>query len=123
MLKNYKELKVWQKSYQLCLEIYRATNIFPKNEGFGLTSQMRRSALSIPSNIAEGYGRKTTSEYLRSLYISYGSTCELETQLLLSGDLGYLGKEDLSKLKREMGAVERMLKALIKSLENKRLTP
>jgi hypothetical protein len=62
MLKNYKELKVWQKSYQLCLIMYRATNVFPKNEDFGLTSQMRRSALSIPSNVAEGYGRKTTPE-------------------------------------------------------------
>jgi four helix bundle protein len=123
MLKNYKALKVWQKSYQLCLGIYKVTNTFPKNEDFGLTSQMRRAALSIPSNIAEGYGRKTTLEYLRSLYIAYGSTCELETQLLLSGDLGYLNKENLSELQRDIGEVERMLKALIKSLENKRLNP
>ena len=84
---------------------------------------MRRSALSIPSNIAEGYGRKTTPDYLRSLYIAYGSTCELETQLLLSGDLGYLDKESLSGLQRDIGKVERMMKALIKSLENKHLTP
>jgi len=123
MLKNYKELKVWQKSYQLCLAIYKATKIFPKNEGFGLTSQMRRAALSIPSNIAEGYGRKTTPDYLRSLYIAYGSTCELETQILLSGDLGYLNKESLSELQRDIGDIERMLKALIKSLENKHLNP
>ena len=95
MLKNYKELKVWQKSYQLCLEMYKVTKTFPKNEGFGLTSQMRRATRSIPSNIAEGYGRKTTPEYLRFLYIAYGSTCELETQMLLSGDLGYLNKENL----------------------------
>ena len=123
MLKNYKELKVWQKSYQLCLEMYKATKTFPKNEGFGLTSQMRRATLSIPSNIAEGYGRKTTPEYLRFLYIAYGSTCELETQLLLSGDLGYLNKEKVSELQRDIGEVERMLKALIKSLENKPLNP
>jgi four helix bundle protein len=123
MLRNYKELKVWQKSYQLCLRIYRATDVFPKNEGFGLTSQMRRSALSIPSNVAEGYGRKTTPEYLRFLSIAYGSTCELETQLLLSGDLGYLDKENLSGLQRDIREVERMMKALIKSLENKHLTP
>jgi len=123
MLKNYKELKVWQKSYQLCLRIYRATDVFPKSERFGLTSQMRRSALSIPSNVAEGYGRKTTPEYVRSLYIAYGSTCELETQLLLSGDLGYLDKESLSGLQRDIREVERMMKALIQSLENKRLTP
>jgi four helix bundle protein len=121
MLKNYKDLKVWQKSYQLCLEIYKATKTFPKNEGFGMVSQMRRAALSMPSNIAEGYGRKTTPEYLRFLYIAYGSMCELETQLLLSGDLGYLNKESLSELQRDIGEVERMLKALIKSLENKHL--
>ena len=123
MLKNYKELKVWQKSYQLCLEIYKATKTFPKNEGFDLTSQMRRSVLSIPSTIEEEYGRKTTPEYVRFLYIAYGSTCELETQLLLSGELGYLNKENLSELQRDIGEVERMLKALIKSLENKPLNP
>ena len=88
MLKNYKELKVWEKSYQLCLEIYRTSKKFPKHEIYGLISQIRRAALSIPSNIAEGYGRKTTPEYLRSLYIAYGSVCELETQILVSGDLG-----------------------------------
>ena len=89
MIKNYKELKVWQKSYRLCLEVYRVTKGFPKEELYGLTSQMRSAALSIPCNIAEGYGRKTTPEYIRSLYIAYGSTCERETQTLLAGDLGY----------------------------------
>jgi four helix bundle protein len=84
---------------------------------------MRRSALSIPSNVAEGYGRKTTPEYVRSLYIAYGSTCELETQLLLSGDLGYLDKESLLGLQTDIREVERILKALIKSLENKHSTP
>jgi four helix bundle protein len=87
MLKNYRDLKVWQKSYGLCLDLYRITKKFPKEERYGLTSQIRRSAVSIPSNIAEGYGRKTTADYLKSL------------------------------------EVERMLKALIKSLENKRLDP
>jgi len=123
MLKNYNELKVWEKSYQLCLEVYRMTKGFPKNETYGLMSQMRRAALSIPSNIAEGYGRKTTPEYLRGLYIAYGSVCELETQILLSGDLGYLMEKSLSKLQGDLGEVERMLKALIKSLENKPLNP
>jgi four helix bundle protein len=72
MIKNYKELKVWQKSYRLCLEVYRVTKGFPKEELYGLTSQMRRAALSIPCNIVEGYGRKTTPEYISSLYIAYG---------------------------------------------------
>ena len=67
MPKNYKELKAWQKSYQLCLEIYRITARFPKDEKFGLTSQIRRAAVSVPSNIAEGYGRKTTADYIKSL--------------------------------------------------------
>lgn len=86
MLKNYKELNVWQKSYALCLKIYGITTKFPNAERYGLTSQIRRSAVSIPSNIAEGYGRETTADYIRMLYISYGSVCELETQILLAGD-------------------------------------
>ena len=123
MLKNYKDLKVWQKSYRLCLDLYRITKKFPKEERYGLTSQIRRSAVSIPSNIAEGYGKKTTADYLRSLYIAYGSVCELETQVLLSGDLNYVNKENLVALKANTEEVERMLKALIKSLVNKHLDP
>jgi four helix bundle protein len=123
MLKNYKELKVWQKSYQMCLETYRITKGFPKEERYTLTSQIRRSAVSVPSNIAEGYGRKTTPEYIRALYFAYGSNCELETQILLSYDLGYINTEDMKKVQKDFKEVERMLKALIKSLENKRLNP
>ncbi|MBR9986894.1 MAG: four helix bundle protein [Desulfosarcina sp.] len=123
MLKNYKELKVWQKSYKLCLHVYKITKRFPKDEMYGLTSQIRRSAVSIPSNIAEGYGRKTTIEYVRFLYIAYGSVCELETQTMISADLGYVEKERLQELRGEIGDVERMLKAMIKSLENKHLNP
>jgi four helix bundle protein len=104
------------------LEVYRITQEFPKIEIYGVISQMRRAALSIPSNIAEGYGRKTI-EYLRFLYIAYGSVCELETQIMLSGDLGYLNENRLSKLQKEVREVERMLQALIKSLENKPLKP
>jgi len=123
MLKNYKELKVWKKSYELCLEIYRVTAKFPKEEKYGLTSQIRRSVVSIPSNIAEGYGRKTTKDYIRMLYISYGSVCELETQILLAGDLDLIEKGELSKLNKDIAEIERMLKALIKSLENKPSNP
>jgi four helix bundle protein len=117
MLKNYKELKVWQKAYQLCLKIYRATRKFPKEERFGLISQIRRAVVSVVSNIAEGYGRRTTAEYIRSLYIAYGSNCELETQILLSGDLGYIERARLKGIIEKIQEVERMLKALIKSLE------
>ncbi len=90
MLKNHRDLKVWQKLYGLCLDLYGITKEFPKEERYGLTSQIRRSAVSTPSNFAEGYGRKTTADYLRSLYIAYGSVCELETQVLLSVDLNYV---------------------------------
>jgi four helix bundle protein len=123
MLKNYKELKVWQKSYQLSLELYKITKGFPGDEKYGLTSQMRRAAVSVPSNIAEGYGRKTTRDYIRSLYLAYGSNCELETQILLSGDLGYIKAQEKEMLQKNVGEVERMLKALIKSLEEKHLNP
>ena len=123
MLKNFKELKVWQKSYKLCLKVYKITKKFPKTEVYSFTSQMRRAALSIPCNIAEGYGRKTTPDYLRFLYMSYGSICELETQILLSGDLEYIETESLSELQSDIGEVERMLKALIKSIERKNSNP
>lgn len=123
MLKNYKDLKVWQKSYQVCLEIYKITKDFPKQETYGLTSQIRRAAVSVPSNITEGYGRKTTPDYLRSLYIAYGSNCELETQVLLSGDLEYMNPKKRMEIKEAIGEVERMLKALIKSLEKKHSNP
>lgn len=123
MLKNFKELNVWQKSYDLCLMIYRITKEFPKEEIYGLTSQLRRVAVSIPSNIAEGYGRKTTTDYLRFLYIAYGSVCELETQILLSGDLEYISGDTLKKIHDNVAEVERMLKGLINSLEKKHSNP
>ena len=122
MLKNYKELKVWQKSYQLCLEVYRITAGFPKDEKFGLTSQIRRAVVSVPSKIAEGYGCKTTADYLKSLYIAYGSNCEMETQIMLSGDFNYIGRDIVEAITDKINEVERMLKALIKSLEEKRLS-
>jgi len=119
MLKNYKELKAWKKAYQLSLKIYRITTKFPPEERYGLTSQIRRAVVSIPSNIAEGYGRKTTPDYIRMLYIAYGSVCELETQILLAGDLAFIEKSELGTLTKDIKEVERMLKALIKSLEKK----
>ena len=123
MLKSFKELKVWQKSYKLCLKVYKITKKFPKTEVYSFTSQMRRAALSITCNIAEGYGRKTTPDYLRFLYMSYGSICELETQTLLAGDLEYIETKSLYELQGDLGEVERMLKALIKSIERRNVNP
>lgn len=115
---SYKELIVWQKAYKLCLEIYRITRVFPKEEVYGLTSQMRRAALSMPSNIAEGYGRKTRNEYIHFLYIAYGSACELETQTLLSIDLNLIN-EGADEVIEKINEVAKMLMALIKSLKDK----
>ena len=123
MLKNYKELHVWQKAYRLCVDIYQITKKFPPDEKYGLTSQIRRAAVSVPSNIAEGYGRKTTADYIHFLYFAYGSICELETQLLLSIEFGYIPADGVKKIESGMGEVERMLKALIKSLESKTSNP
>ena len=104
------------------MEVYRITAGFPKDEKFGLTSQSRRAVVSVPSNIAEGYGRKTTADYLKSLYIAYGSNCELETQIMLTGDFNYIGRDIIAAITDKINEVERMLKALIKSLEEKRLS-
>jgi len=120
MLKSYKDLTVWQRAYHLCLETYRLTSCFPAEERYGLVSQVRRAAVSVPSNIAEGYGRRSTGEYLQSLHIAYGSLCELETQILLAADLGLLKPEQSERAKGDIGDVERLLKALIRSLQQRR---
>ena len=105
------------------MEVYKISSKFPKDEKFGLTSQIRRAVVSVPSNIAEGYGRRTTADYIKSLYIAYGSNCELETQMMLSGDLDCISSDKVKIILDKIIEVERMLKALIKSLENKHLNP
>lgn len=90
---NYMELIVWNKSVDLVTEIYSVTTIFPKEELYGLTSQIRRASISVPSNIAEGHSRRSTSDYLQFLKIARGSCAELETQLIISKNLSYLSSE------------------------------
>ena len=119
MLSSYKELNVWKRGYALCLSIYHATKGFPKSEVYGLTSQLRRAACSVPSNIAEGYGRHSTADYIRSLRIAYGSLCEVETQLTLATDVEYIPASDSASLLESVGYVERMLQALIRSLDKR----
>lgn len=102
--KSFKDLIVWQKAYRLALETYKITETFPKVELYGLGHQIRKSAVSIVSNIAEGYGRQFIKEYQQFLSIAYGSRCELETQYLLAADLGYVSKENpIKDLIEEVG--------------------
>ena len=115
-VRTYRDLVVWQKAYDLSLAVYRATRGFPNDEVYGLRSQLRRAAISIPSNIAEGYGRRTTAEYVRSLNIAYGSRCELETQLSIAADLGYISRTVATRLEQQAAEVERMLTALRRAL-------
>ena len=119
MLKSYKDLIVWKKAYNFCLQIYKLTRKFPNEEKFCLVLQMRRASISIPSNIAEGYARKTPREYIYSLYVSYGSLCELETQIIIAKDLGYFDDRKFQLLEEGLSEIGKMLKAIIKSLKNK----
>ena len=92
-VKNFKDLLVWQKAFELVIAIYKVTETFPKTEAYGLAQQIRRSSVSIPSNIAEGFRRQHNKEYRQFLYISLGSASELETQIRIASHLGYLSKE------------------------------
>lgn len=121
-VRTYRDLQVWQRSYEVCRAVYRATAGFPKSEAYGLSGQLRRAAVSVPSNIAEGMGRRTTAEFIRSLNIAYGSNCEMETQLLLAKDLGYTKASDHKKLAERTAEVERMLTGLMRSLRTNRAT-
>jgi len=103
---SFKDLIVWQKAYKLVLEIYKMTRAFPVSETYGLAQQARRAAVSIPSNIAEGYGRKHQAEYKHFLSIAYGSLLELDTQYLLSVDLKYTGRNEVVEgLIKEAGSI------------------
>ena len=99
-VQHYRELIVWQKAIVLVEDVYRATNDFPKTEIYGLTSQIRRAAVSIPSNIAEGQGRNSTRDFLHFLSMAQGSLMELETQITIAERLGYLESEQENKLAR-----------------------
>ena len=115
-MKDFRQLKVWEKAHQVALAIYKATKEFPKEELYGLTSQIRRASMSIPTNISEGCGRNTDAEFARFLQIAMGSASETEYQLLLSHDLGFLNKEQYDKLNIEVTEVKRMLASLLRTL-------
>jgi len=115
---NYKELKVWLKARELVKFIYNLTAKFPKEEIYGLTSQMRRAVVSISSNIAEGSGFSSNKEFNRFLEISYSSASELETQIVLSFDLDFITEVDLNEGIDRINEIQKMLKGLMNSLRN-----
>jgi len=118
-MQSYKELIVWQKGIKLVTEIYRTTEKFPKTESFGLTSQIRRAAVSIPANIAEGYSRKHRPEYIQFLRIAFGSGAELETHLIIATNLGLVTKSGPEETSMLLNEVMRMLNKLISTLTTK----
>lgn len=119
MLQSYRELLVWQKAMELVLTVYCLTEAFPKREIYGLSAQLRRAGVSVPSNIAEGYGRGSHKEYLQFLSIAQGSLKELETQVILAERLAYATAAQANRVLAEAEVVGKMLGSLIRSLKSK----
>jgi four helix bundle protein len=118
MVRTHKDLDVWKQSIEFVTEIYRITEGFPKSEVYGLTSQIRRAAVSIPSNIAEGATRNHKKEFLQFLYISLSSASEVETQLIISRNLNFLEQSKLEELILKLTSISKMIQGLIKSVGN-----
>ena len=116
-MKDFRRLEVWEKSHQMVLAVYRATVCFPKAEEFGLKSQLRRCAASIPANIAEGCGRNTDGDFSRFLQIAMGSATELDYHLLLAKDLKFLSPTDYDRLASDVHRVKSMLASLLRKVE------
>ena len=116
-IKSYKDLNIWQRSIKVVEEIYKITKNFPKEEIYGLTSQLRRSAVSIPSNIAEGFARLSNKEYKQFLFISLGSCSELSTQIIIALRLEYLRSKEADQLLNEIDEISKMTMSLIKKLD------
>jgi four helix bundle protein len=115
-IKTYRDLQIWQKGIEIVTDIYGVTKKFPKEETYSLTAQMRRSAISIPSNVAEGFRRFHNKEYKQFLYISSGSCGELETQVMIARKLGYIDEEQEGTLLEKLDHIGRMMSSLIKKL-------
>ncbi|NOT70976.1 MAG: four helix bundle protein [Hyphomicrobium sp.] len=118
-IRSYRDLVVWQQAMALAASCYKATKAFPASEAYGMTSQIRRAAVSIPANIAEGNGRENTGSYIHSLRIAQGSLKELETHVLLAETVELMNKVDSEKLLEACDAVGRLLRGLIRSLQAK----
>jgi four helix bundle protein len=118
-MSTFRDLLIWQKSMSLVTEIYQLTNSFPKEEIYGLTSQIRRSAISIPSNIAEGYGRDGNKDYLKFLNVSISSLFEMQTQLEIAYNLKYINEIQFNKINEVSKEVERMLGSFIRKIRER----
>ena len=116
-MRNYRDLQTWNKAHQLTLELYKISRQFPKEEIYGLTSQLRRAASSIGANLAEGCGRQTNPEFARFVRIAMGSASELDYHLLLSRDLGFLESEAYEHSSRKLIEVRKMLSSLLSTVE------
>ena len=115
-IKSYRDLNIWERSIKVVEDIYKITKNFPQEEIHGLTSQLRRSAVSIPSNIAEGFARFSNKEYKQFLFISLGSCAELSTQIIIALRLGYLKSKEADQLLNEIDEISKMIMSLIKKL-------
>ena len=118
-MRNYRELEVWQKSHKLTLDLYRISRSFPKEETYGLTSQLRRAAVSVGANLAEGCGRRTSPELARFVRIAMGSASELDYHLLLCRDFDFVTESQYERSVAELTRVRKMLSALLASIEAK----
>lgn len=116
-VKSYKDLEVWKRSIILAENVYTTTKSFPEKENFSLTSQMRRAAVSIPSNLAEGQARKHTREFVQFIHHSLGSLAELDTRAIIACRVGYLAEKDSAAIEAEIAELRKMLYGLINSLE------
>ena len=118
-MKTHKDLEVWQKAIAFVTDVYNQTSNFPKEEIYGLVSQLRRSAVSIPSNIAEGAARQSNKEYIQFLYVALGSLMELDTQLIIAKNLNFLSNESLNDLQSKTNEIGKMLNGFIQYRKSK----
>ncbi|HYX28610.1 MAG TPA: four helix bundle protein [Pyrinomonadaceae bacterium] len=118
--KSYRDLEVWQKAMKFAKRVYQTTQSFPSDERFGLTNQLRRASVSVPSTLAEGHARFGAGEFARFISIAMGSVAELETQILLSADLGYVTVRASNELLGELETIGKMLRGLAKSITKRR---